>query len=125
MFEVLKTSVLLQKVHRLEAMVMQPEDALEMACRGGAAAFGLPDLLGALEPGRKADLILVDLRSPFVAPVHRVASALVFCCTPRDVRSVIVDGRPLIRDGELLTAEESEVIGRAEVACRNLFARLG
>jgi 5-methylthioadenosine/S-adenosylhomocysteine deaminase len=125
MFEVLKTAVLLQKVHRLEAMVLQPEDALEMACHGGATAFGLPDFLGALEPGRKADLMLVDLRSPFVAPVHRVASALVFCCTPRDVRTVIVDGRLLIHDGELLTADESEVIDRAEVACRNLFARLG
>ena len=48
-----------------------------MACAGGARAFGEPDTLGRIEVGREADLIVVNLDHPAVAPVHRVPSALV------------------------------------------------
>ena len=53
-----------------------------MACRNGAAAFGMPGAYGVLAEGQRADLLVVDLRSPFVAPVHRVPSALVYNATP-------------------------------------------
>jgi 5-methylthioadenosine/S-adenosylhomocysteine deaminase len=125
MFEALKTSVLLQKVHHLDPVIMQPEQALQMACRGGATAMGLADSIGAIEKGRYADLVMVDLRSPFVAPVHRLASALVFNVTPRDVRHVIVDGEFVIREGTLLNADEQQVLASAEVACDQLFKRAG
>ena len=125
MFEALKLSVLLQKVHHLNPMILQPEDALRMACRGGSVAMGLADQIGMIAPGRKADLVVVDLRSPFVAPVHRVPSALVFNVTPRDVRHVLVDGRFTIRDGAFLLANEQQVLADAETACRNLFHRAG
>jgi 5-methylthioadenosine/S-adenosylhomocysteine deaminase len=125
MFEALKTSVLLQKVHHLDPMIMQPEQALTMACRGGATAMGLGSRIGAIEPGRYADLVMVDLRSPFVAPVHRLASALVFNVTPRDVRHVIVDGEFVIRDATLLGCDEQQVLATAESACDQLFKRAG
>ena len=123
MFEVLKATVLLQKVHRLDALVLQPEDVLQMACRNGAAAFGMPGAFGMLAEGRRADLLVMDLRSPFVAPVHRVASALVYNATPRDVRHVVVDGRILIRDGDLLIADERRIMEEAAAAARRLFDR--
>lgn len=123
LFEAMKVSVLLQKVHALDPMILQPEQALWMACRGGAHAFGQADSIGMLEPGRKADLIVVDLRSVFVAPVHRVISALVFNATPRDVRDVIVDGRVVIREREVLTVNESALLAEASEAARNLFRR--
>lgn len=125
MFEALKTSVLLQKVHHLDPVIMQPEHALRMACRGGANAMGLGATVGAIEVGRKADLVLVDLRSPFVAPVHRLASALVFNVTPRDVRHVIVDGNFVVRDSVLTQCDEQQVLAAAEVACDRLFRRAG
>lgn len=125
LFEVLKTTVLLQKVHRLEAMVLQPEEVLEMACHGGAAALGMTARLGVIEAGRLADLVLVELDSPMVAPVHRVVSALVFNCTPADVRTVMVDGRVVISDRRLLTADQETVVARAIETCRDLFQRSG
>ena len=100
-------------------------DVLTMATRGGARAAGQGDDLGALEPGRLADLVVVDLDSVFVAPVHRVVSALVFNVTPREVRHVIVDGRPVIRDRRLVVADEHAELRRAMGACRELFARAG
>ncbi len=123
LFEAMKVSVLLQKVHSLDPMILQPEQALWMACRGGATAFGQSDAIGVLEPGRKADVVVVDLRSVFVAPVHRVMSALVFNATPRDVRDVIVDGRIVIRDREVLTVNEPALLADASEAARNLFRR--
>jgi 5-methylthioadenosine/S-adenosylhomocysteine deaminase len=125
MFEAMKLSVLLQKVHHLDPVILQPQDAIRMATRGGAAAFGLTDAIGAIEPGRKADLVVVDLDSPFIAPVHRVESALVFNATPRDVHTVIVDGRVVIRDRDLLVADERAVLREARRSCSALFERAG
>ncbi len=125
MFEVLKATVLLQKVHHLDALVLQPEEVLHMACRGGAAAFGMPDEFGALAEGQRADLLVVNLRSPFVAPVHRLPSALVYNATPRDVRDVVVDGRILLRDGWLVIAHEHQIMAKADDAAHRLFDRAG
>ncbi len=125
LFEAMKIAVLLQKVHTLNPMILQPEDALRMACRGGATTFGMGDMIGMLEPGRKADVVIVDLASVFVAPVHRVISALVFNATPRDVRDVIVDGEIVIRDREVLTVNEAQLLEDAGDAARALFRRAG
>jgi 5-methylthioadenosine/S-adenosylhomocysteine deaminase len=125
MFEAMKASVLLQKVATLDPVVLQPEDALRMACRGGAQAFGLAEQIGAIEVGRRGDVVVVDLESVFVAPVHRVPSALVFNVTPRDVRHVAVDGRLLLRDGELTTVDERAVLAEAHRASSAMFGRAG
>ena len=125
LFEAMKLSVLLQKVHHLDPQALLPEDALRMATRGGAWAAGRPDDLGVLEVGRLADFVVVDLDSVFVAPVHRVVSALVFNVTPREVRHVVVDGRVVIEDRRLASADEREELRRAYRACRTLFARAG
>ncbi|MCP5027538.1 MAG: amidohydrolase [Actinomycetia bacterium] len=125
LFEVLKATILLQKVHHLDAMALQPETALEMACRGGAAAAGLRDEIGCIEAGRKADLVVVDLNSVFTAPVHRVPSALVFCATPAAVTHVMVDGRILVDQGELTMIDEKQLVSDATESAREVFRRAG
>ena len=125
LFEAMKVAVLLQKVHHLDPVILQPEQALHMATRGGARAAGLVDRIGAIEAGRLADLVVVDLNSVFVAPVHRVVSALVFNATPREVRHVVVDGRLVIRDRDLLVADEQAELRAAIQCCRELFERAG
>lgn len=131
MFEVLKSTVLLQKVHHLDAMALQPEDVVKMACRGGARAFGspaeigTPDELGQLVAGCKADLIVVDLNTVFASPVHRPVSSLVFCCAPADVTHVMVDGKLLI-DGKTLTMiDEAALLDEAREMAQRLFKRAG
>jgi 5-methylthioadenosine/S-adenosylhomocysteine deaminase len=124
MFEVLKATVLLQKVARLDAVALQPEDALWMACRGGAAAMGRNDI-GTLQPGMMADMLVVSLRSVFVAPVHRVASALVFNTTPADVTHVLVGGRLLIDKGRLVGVDEAALVTAAEKAATSVFTKAG
>lgn len=125
LFEAMKVSVLLQKVHHLNAMALQPEDAIEMACVGGARAFGEPDTLGRIEVGREADLIIVNLDHPAVAPVHRVLSALVFNCAPHHVRDVFVRGNPVVRNGQHVRVGIAEAVGSAKDAAKTLFQRAG
>jgi 5-methylthioadenosine/S-adenosylhomocysteine deaminase len=124
MFEVLKATILLQKIHHLDAMALQPEDAIRMACRGGAAAMGQADI-GVLAPGMLADLLVVSLASVFVAPVHRVPSALVFCASPADITHVIVAGQLLIDDGTVTMVDEAELLRNAERSAREVFGRAG
>lgn len=125
MLETLKTTVLLQKVTTLNAMILLPEDVLWMACRGGAVAFGQSELIGSLEVGKKADLVLIDLNTPLAMPVHRVPSALVYNMSPRDVDTVIIDGQIVMRDRRLLHIDEEALLCEARRACQNLFKRAG
>lgn len=125
MLEVLKTTALSGKVSTLDAMALLPEDVLWMACRGGAHAFGQPAAIGSLEIGKKADVVLVDLDTPFAMPVHRVASALVYNVNSGSVDTVIVDGKVLMRGKEVLVVDEKAVLAEARAACARLFARAG
>lgn len=125
MLEVLKTTALLHKVNTLDAMVLLPEDVLGMACRGGAAAFGQPTLIGSLEVGKKADVVLVDLNTPRAMPVHRVSSALVYNASGGDVDTVIVDGQILMRNKHVLHVDEEALLAEARDACARLFERAG
>ena len=125
MLAVLKTTALLHKVNTLNPMVLLPEDVLKMACRGGAAAFGLPDQIGSLEPGKKADIVLVDLDTPMAMPVHKVPSALIYNVSTRDVDTVIVDGKLLMQNKHILVVDEKAVLAKARRVCQKLFERAG
>ena len=131
MFEVLKSTVLLQKVHHLDAVALQPEDVIKMACRGGARAFGTPqeigtdDELGRLEVGAKADLVVVNQQTVFASPVHRPVSSLVFCNSPADVTHVMVDGHLTIDDRRLTAIDEAALLQEATESARHLFRKAG
>ena len=123
MLETLKMTACLQKVGNLDAMALYPEDVLVMACRGGAMSFGQPDLIGSLEVGKKADLVLVDLDSPFSMPVHNVPSALVYSVGAGQVDTVIIDGRIVMRDKKITIVHEKAVLARSRAVCTQLFER--
>lgn len=125
MLEVLKSTCLLHKVHTLDAMALLPEDALWMACRGGAAAFGQASQIGSLAVGKKADIVLVDLNTPLAMPVHRPVSALVYNVSAGNVDTVIVDGRIVMRGKRVLCVDETALLAEARQACRRLFERAG
>jgi 5-methylthioadenosine/S-adenosylhomocysteine deaminase len=125
MLEVLKTTCLLQKVAALDAMALLPEDAVWMACRGGAAAFGQPAQIGSLEVGKKADVVLVDLNTPLAMPVHRPVSALVYNVSAGNIDTVIVDGKILMRGKKVLCVDEEALLAEARQVCCRLFERAG
>lgn len=125
MLELLKVTALLHKVNTLDATILLPEDVLWMACRGGAKAFGLPEQIGSLEVGKKADVVIVDLDTPLAVPVHRVPSALVYNANSRDVDTVIVDGVTLMKEKEIMFLDEKMLMNQARQSCARLFKRAG
>jgi 5-methylthioadenosine/S-adenosylhomocysteine deaminase len=125
MLEVLKSTALLAKVSTLDAMALLPKDILHMACRAGSQAFGQPDQIGSLQSGKKADLIMVDLDTPFAMPVHNASSALVYNVSGAAVDTVFVDGQMLMQHKQILCVDEKAVLKEARAVCQRLFKRAG
>ncbi len=113
MFEEMASAARLQKITRRDPKALGARDVLEMATIGGARALGLSDKIGSLEAGKRADVILVDLRTPKTQPVYSVESAIVYSASGADVVMTIVDGRVLMRDRKVLTVDIPAVLEKA------------
>src|SRR2546425_5656018 len=125
MFTEMRTAALLQKLaHGPE--VLSAARALRLATIDGALALGLGQEIGSLEIGKRADVIVVDLTQPHASPRRDdVVSTLVYSAQASDVRATILDGRVLMRGGELLTLNEGSVIENANREADALLKRAG
>ena len=92
---------------------LSARDALWMATRAGAAALGQNAEIGSIEPGKKADLILIDAASAHMAPSPDPFSAIVYAAQPADVRLTMVDGEILVRDGQPLQLDGAQIAADA------------
>jgi 5-methylthioadenosine/S-adenosylhomocysteine deaminase len=102
----------------------QPQDILDIVTRNGAAAIGRDGDLGSLEPGKKADLVILDLNHASIRPIINLVSSLVHYGTPGIVKSVMVDGRFIMKDGDVLSMDEDAVIAEAQAATVAAWHRL-
>jgi 5-methylthioadenosine/S-adenosylhomocysteine deaminase len=118
MIEAMKDAALLQKAVTRQPDVLLARDVFEMATRGGARAIGMGDTLGAIRPGFLADLVLMETRTPHLTPLHDPLAALVYSARGSDVRTVIVGGKTVVKDGTVTTLNEEEVLGRARERAR-------
>jgi len=123
MFETMKTATLLQKLAYSNPSVLPVYDVLEMATINGAKALGLENSIGSLEPGKKADVILIDLSKPHLKPLHNVMANIVHSAHGSDVNTVIVDGKILMEDRCLKTLDEKMIMEKATSAASNLLSR--
>jgi 5-methylthioadenosine/S-adenosylhomocysteine deaminase len=123
MIEVMRTGLFMERVRRRDGRHPTPEKVLAWATRNGYRALGVPDG-GWLAPGNRADLIVVDLVKPHLAPILRVVSCFVHQGQAADVESVMVDGHWVMRDGCVLTLDEAAVVAEAERVARSAWRRL-
>jgi 5-methylthioadenosine/S-adenosylhomocysteine deaminase len=128
LIEEMKFASLLQKVSTLDPTAGDPWDVLAMATIEGARALGLSATTGSLEPGKRADVITVDLGGLHTTPVlhgadFNVAAHLVFSASGRDVTNVWVDGSRLVAGGTPTTFDVEAVRAAAQGAAEELFAR--
>ena len=100
-------------------------DAVEMATIDGARAIGRGDDLGSLVPGKRADLVVLDTSGAHWSPHHDWLETLVMQGRSSDVRTVVVDGRVVMRDGELPGVDDVELARDAQRASERLLARAG
>ena len=136
-FEAIRTAALVGNVRFPHDATrwLAADEVWRMATLGSARLFGMADDLGAVEPGRKADLILLRSDSAFVSPLNDAVSSLVYAETGASVDTVLVGGRMIMQGGRVLTLDETGLRARAQEAAdrartRNqgawqLAARLG
>jgi 5-methylthioadenosine/S-adenosylhomocysteine deaminase len=124
MFDEMRLAATLQSV-RLAPGALTARDALWMATREGARTLGLESEVGAIVPGYRADLIVVDRRRPHVATSPDAWTAIVYAARGTDVRFTMVDGEVLVDEFELTRLDPAEVAADAAQAARALASRAG
>jgi 5-methylthioadenosine/S-adenosylhomocysteine deaminase len=100
----------LHKVNTLDPTVLDAETVLAMATIEGARALGLADRIGSLEPGKEADLIVIDTRQPHLTPLYHPASHLVYAARGGDVATSIIRGQVVMENRTLQTLDREQVM---------------
>jgi 5-methylthioadenosine/S-adenosylhomocysteine deaminase len=113
MFEAMRQAAFLHKLSTGDPRAIPARTALEMATIDGARVLGLDAMTGSLEKGKRADLIVVSLSSARQTPMYDPMSHLVYTTRGQDVQSTIVNGRVLMRNREVLTLNEADVLADA------------
>jgi 5-methylthioadenosine/S-adenosylhomocysteine deaminase len=134
MFKVMRSAIVIPRAVFQDVKVRNAEDVLTMATIGGARCLGLDREIGSLEPGKKADVTLVDMRTAWCNPLRtqNLITNLVYNANGSDVSHVFVDGELLVEEGRLTRFDEAELIAEAQVvaervwtAAEPLFAKEG
>jgi 5-methylthioadenosine/S-adenosylhomocysteine deaminase len=125
MFEEMRLAALLAKGISYDPVALPAREAFAMATIEGARALRLDRLVGSLEPGKRADVAVVDLQGAHQAPSYTLGpssiySQLVYSAKGSDVRHVLVNGRLLMRDQELLTLDEDRVLSESRAIGRRI-----
>lgn len=124
-FSEMRLAALIQKP-RLGPEALPAAQVLELATLGGARALGLESEIGSIEVGKRADLVVLDLDGPHAQPAEAdLISRIVYSARAADVRHVIVDGRVVVRDGVLKSADVAEIRRGANTQARRLRRAVG
>ena len=113
LFDEMDTAAKLHKFTNADPTALPAETVFRMATMGGARVLNLHDRVGSLEPGKRADVVLLDTRRAGLTPLYNVYSHLVYAARGSDVSTVLVNGRVVVRDGRVLSVDEAEVMKRA------------
>jgi 5-methylthioadenosine/S-adenosylhomocysteine deaminase len=126
-FAVLRIALLTERIRRdddFPGVQPQPEDILADATQGGARAVGQSQMLGILDVGRKADILIVDTLRAHLVPAGRFLSAWIHNGQPSDIESVMVDGQFVMRQGKVLTIDEAGLIAEADKVGRRIWDQI-
>ena len=115
LFQAMDVTAKLHKVMDLDPTVLPAESVIRMATIEGARCLDLDREIGSIEPGKQADLIIIDTEAPHLTPMYHPASAVVYAAKGSDVRTVMVGGRLLVKDRRILTVEMEEVLTQTGV----------
>lgn len=130
MFEEMRLGAILQKLHHADAAALRCDEMLAMATIEGARALGLDAQIGSLEPGKQADVILVDMDQPHLWPhvsgeYENTVEQIVYSANAADVSHTIVAGKILMEEREVRTLDPAEVRRHVAEATADLLRRAG
>ncbi|HXW91964.1 MAG TPA: amidohydrolase [Terriglobales bacterium] len=103
----------LAKITKMDPRALNAKAVVEMATIDGARALHMENEIGSLEKGKKADLILISLDQPNAVPMYDIYAQLAYALKASDVETVIIGGRPVMRNRRILTVNEEQAVARA------------
>ena len=115
----------LAKITEMNPLALNAKAAVEMATIDGARAMHMDKDIGSLEPGKKADLIVIALDRPNAVPMYDVYAQVAYALKASDVDTVVIGGRPLMRDHKLLTVDEAAAVAKAREYQKTIADSLG
>lgn len=120
----MRAAVLIPRARSGDVGMLSGYDALAMATMGGARGLGLEDEIGSLEIGKRADVILIDVTTPWCRPIRtqNLATNLVFNAHGGDVTDVFVDGRRIVEDRRLRTVDQAAVLAETQARAERIWA---
>lgn len=121
MMESMKLCALLQKASRWDATVAHAQQVLDFATINGAKALGID--AGSIEEGKLADVVLLDVGAPNMAPAHSIVSNIVYAANGGNVTDVIVDGKFAVRERKVVSFDAARAVSGAEKAAEELARR--
>jgi cytosine/adenosine deaminase-related metal-dependent hydrolase len=125
----MKFAALAQKARQLDAAALSAEKVLEMATIDGAKTLGLENEIGSLEPGKRADLIILDMEAPHLKPCHHIPSTIVYQARGTEVEAVMIDGKWLMQNRRPLFLtdfeQEKKVLADAQRVSLAVLKRAG
>ncbi|MGQ4808335.1 Atrazine chlorohydrolase [Candidatus Entotheonellaceae bacterium PAL068K] len=124
MLEVMRVGLMTERIIRDDSTQPQPEDVLRETTMGGAHTVRQPGAIGSLEMGKKADLLVVDTQRSHLVPTMRIVSSWIHNGQPGDIESMMVDGKFLMRDHQVLTMDEATIIKEADTIGRRAWTQL-
>jgi 5-methylthioadenosine/S-adenosylhomocysteine deaminase len=122
MFREMDTAAKIHKVTSLDPTVMSAQTVLKMATIGGANVLGLDKLIGSIETGKQADIILVDMNQPHLTPLYNCYSQLVYAARGADVKTSIINGKIVMKDRQLRTIDLPKAMENVRVIAADIIA---
>jgi 5-methylthioadenosine/S-adenosylhomocysteine deaminase len=124
LWKFMRAAALLPRVQTGDVGIVSGYDALRLATVGGAHALGMENEIGTLEVGKKADIILVDMMTPWCQPIRKenLITTLVFNANGSDVTDVFVDGREVVRDRKIKTVDAPAIMRDCQQRADRLWA---
>jgi 5-methylthioadenosine/S-adenosylhomocysteine deaminase len=115
----------LAKITKMDPLALNAKAVVEMATIDGARALHLEKEIGSLEPGKKADVILISLDAPNAVPMYDVYAQIAYSLKASDVETVVIGGRVVMRDHKLLTLDEPKILEKAREYQKSVIISLG
>jgi 5-methylthioadenosine/S-adenosylhomocysteine deaminase len=115
----------LAKITKMDPLALNAKSVVEMATIDGARALHMEKEIGSLEPGKKADVILIGLDAPNAVPMYDIYAQIAYSLKASDVETVVIAGRVVMRNRKLLTIDEPRVLEKARAYQKSISASLG
>ena len=120
LFDEVRSAAFIHKLNSNNPTVLNAQTALELATMGGARVLGMDHLIGSLETGKRADIIILDMDQPHAHPVYNIYSLIVYSLRGSDVETVLVDGKLMVHNRKLVTLDLDRLYDKVDQLARQI-----